>query len=198
MRGEDSALAFLVSRPRGSPPHARGRHRQSVEQHRGEGITPACAGKTHSETAPRSCAWDHPRMRGEDPRSGFRLKRQAGSPPHARGRPLAEAGRTNDIGSPPHARGRPSLPSRSPSSTRITPACAGKTRSPSEGAARSRDHPRMRGEDVAPDGDRRRTHGSPPHARGRQRLHVRRALRFRITPACAGKTVFTTGTGGTL
>ena len=47
MRGEDSCLIILLGLKTGSPPHARGRHVQSIRPLNLLRITPACAGKTH-------------------------------------------------------------------------------------------------------------------------------------------------------
>ena len=107
-------------------------------------------------------------MRGEDETIPVRALEYTGSPPHARGRHTAE--RACDY-----------FPG-------ITPACAGKT-SNSLGRYRAYpDHPRMRGEDSFAPTAPSSTHGSPPHARGRQAAigHVDNSVR--ITPACAGKT----------
>ena len=99
-------------------------------------------------------------------------------------------GETRGLGSPPHARGGLD-PLRAVGVVGwITPACAGRTgrgRGPGSGPT---DHPRMRGEDderqfnINPGG------GSPPHARGGH-PHIDLVARLdRITPACAGRTVW--------
>ena len=111
---------------------------------------------------------DHPRMRGED----FDVREVAvdalGSPPHARGKPVAEV----ELG-----RNR-----------RITPACAGKTVLPTWRGIDMSDHPRMRGEDQRSRAHHFTASGSPPHARGRRGCCAQRSRSGRITPACAGKT----------
>ena len=189
MRGEDVEGKSRNKRRYGSPPHARGRPTEVVSDQTGEGITPACAGKTPAMCTSYSPSGDHPRMRGEDmgliPSEGT----PTGSPPHARGRLDREsmkvaldmdhprmrgedaaelAVEVPGLGSPPHARGRPT---RSVSAT-----------------SRKRDHPRMRGEDfLRPLRDALRA-GSPPHARGRRASARYPATPPRITPACAGKT----------
>ena len=66
MRGEDGSSGSSSIRPRGSPPHARGRH-------------DVCGGAESFEM-------DHPRMRGEDCLSPAVGGLVSGSPPHARGR----------------------------------------------------------------------------------------------------------------
>ena len=71
------------------------------------GITPACAGKTHVQRGLNEFARDHPRMCGKDMGVSFEDTNATGSPPHVRERPLAR------------------LPESMPA--RITPACAGKT-----------------------------------------------------------------------
>ena len=108
-------------------------------------------------------------MRGEDVSNESSAALSAGSPPHARGRPVralwrdvrggitpACAGKTklyialyeSSLGSPPHARGRPAPRPRAGREERITPACAGKTSLAPFSGLRSWDHPRMRGEDI--------------------------------------------------
>ena len=107
-------------------------------------------------------------MRGEDHTSRRYPDPRGGSPPHARGRPLASRGVARLGG--------------------ITPACAGKTRNMTREFPIKRDHPRMRGEDPYPLKLYHSACGSPPHARGRRgQGRARRRLRW-ITPACAGKT----------
>ena len=169
MRGEDSRSRLAADASAGSPPHARGRHVATTFRTPCRRITPACAGKTPSRRGRSPRRRDHPRMRGEDPVGGFEASKNHGSPPHARGRP-ADALR--------HRRCR-----------RITPACAGKT-VPSRYTLGSKpDHPRMRGEDVAVLTFQCLESGSPPHARGRPIWESVTPGLFRITPACAGKTV---------
>ena len=107
MRGEDPGVECASDRVFGSPPHARGRLLEPMRSPTGQGITPACAGKTKSNRFRPNGTPDHPRMRGED---NFRLdllSRNVGSPPHARGRLVSRLA-FNDL-------------------HRITPACAGKT-----------------------------------------------------------------------
>ena len=71
---------------------------------------------------------------------------------------------------------------------RITPACAGKTRAGLPACRVREDHPRVCGENfplfvlcVFPI-------GSPPRVRGKHRDPIKSSGRYRITPACAGKT----------
>ena len=188
MRGEDFQPHFCELRRAGSPPHARGRRPYSQRRRRAVGITPACAGKTRAPRPTTIRAGDHPRMRGEDPAYGSREAGDDGSPPHARGRLLADGFRDVETGSPPHARGRRPSECGPLRRRRITPACAGKTYTRSGMFSTTPDHPRMRGEDAHADGGHAPRDGSPPHARGRLVLSSRKWQSPWITPACAGKT----------
>ena len=168
MRGEDTIIFVSSVSRRGSPPHARGRLAFRGELRIIVGITPACAGKTGPARWDPDRTGDHPRMRGEDYVDCSALASEEGSPPHARGRLQVATGFD--------------------SVSRITPACAGKTpRSPTHERT-SPDHPRMRGEDKADPCEIEVAHGSPPHARGRQRRSLPTWTGRGITPACAGKT----------
>ena len=109
MRGEYAKQKGAVSRPLGSPPHARGILDEQEKSLDEAGITPACAGNTVWVKKNRKSERDHPRMRGEYPFVSM-LQNQT-------------------LGSPPHARGILFLPAPSRSSTGITPACAGNTSS---------------------------------------------------------------------
>ena len=109
-------------------------------------------------------------MRGEDIRMTRRRTCVFGSPPHARGRHFQKVGQ---------------FPRR-----RITPACAGKTKGVRVSDIARKDHPRMRGEDDADGHAGHVGRGSPPHARGRRLSVLKSIEKSRITPACAGKTPF--------
>ena len=168
MRGEDAAAIAAAAVLDGSPPHARGRQPGKNQRHHCDGITPACAGKTWTSGIRRFRRWDHPRMRGEDTTKTSIFTTPPGSPPHARGRPAVKPGEIE--------------------CSRITPACAGKTTLSRQRIYAWTDHPRMRGEDVHGGQSRRRSVGSPPHARGRLACDLLTEPAARITPACAGKT----------
>ena len=92
-------------------------------------------------------------------------------------------------GSPPHARGKEDRSRAGIFWKRITPACAGKRRGDAGGNRRTQDHPRMRGEKALLPGERRQNLGSPPHARGKVHVNRESKRHFRITPACAGKSL---------
>ena len=189
MRGEDFECVWPPHAENGSPPHARGRHGEDSRRTRFRRITPACAGKTRVSRRFITPGRDHPRMRGEDSKRAMAISTNLGSPPHARGRHRCDqecavghgitpacAGKTRGVlprfarrrGSPPHARGRSLPEKKSLFNARITP--------------------RMRGEDFGNAGDTSNPNGSPPHARGRPVAILPDGERYRITPACAGKT----------
>ena len=133
-------------------------------------ITPACAGKTLYRIKSVSKSEDHPRLRGENRSSSPSLFRQPGSPPLARGK---------------HAKAR-----YYKTQERITPACAGKTPRLRILVLRREDHPRLRGENEGTNAISLTSGGSPPLARGKHKRRSRHVRTGRITPACAGKTVY--------
>ena len=70
----------------------------------------------------------------------------------------------------------------------ITPAGAGKTRRSRSCQICNADHPRRCGENGTFAPEYKHTLGSPPQVRGKQSQSLCSSLRFRITPAGAGKT----------
>ena len=60
-------LLYLPARQglKGSPPRVRGKVRPLLDTIRDNGITPACAGKSHSLIGSSASIWDHPRVCGE-------------------------------------------------------------------------------------------------------------------------------------
>ena len=72
----------------------------------------------------------------------------------------------------------------------ITPACAGNTRARNFPTPVSEDHPRLRGEYFIDDYDTMCDEGSPPLARGIRNRNSTVLPSMRITPACAGNTLF--------
>ena len=73
---------------------------------------------------------------------------------------------------------------------RITPACAGKTRPVPFKAFIEWDHPRVCGKDLCRISPIRWFLGSPPRVRERPCLGYAICSMVRITPACAGKTIY--------
>ena len=131
-------------------------------------ITPAYAGKTLRQRMSRKSHEDHPRVCGENIINGNSDYNIEGSPPRMRGK------RTSRKQLHFHAR--------------ITPAYAGKTRTSARSSVSFWDHPRVCGENFIRDIRQQGFVGSPPRMRGKlPRLHSS-ILKFRITPAYAGKT----------
>ena len=131
-------------------------------------ITPAGAGKTKSFSRDVSAGQDHPRRCGENHFALTIFCTISGSPPQVRGKHNIRK----------HARYR----------IRITPAGAGKTLSSAVTLLLVRDHPRRCGENHCTPSPRLNVFGSPPQVRGKQISFDLFSLRFRITPAGAGKT----------
>ena len=155
---------------KGSPPLARGI--PPIDPHRTKDgrITPACAGNTVFFFISAIGEEDHPRLRGEYSRKCPTNHILRGSPPLARG-----------IRHPPHSGG---------DLIRITPACAGNTPAEPQINHAARDHPRLRGEYDGWEEKDSCWGGSPPLARGILYQPYWRGTIHRITPACAGNTLF--------
>ena len=66
MRGENESETVLETFLAGSSPHARGKQAKHVYLTAGQGLIPACAGKTPIPTRVRCTGSAHPRMRGEN------------------------------------------------------------------------------------------------------------------------------------
>ena len=133
-------------------------------------ITPACAGKTVGASRHKLFTKDHPRVCGENHLCVLSLSCCGGSPPRVRGKltliPLFLKRRG------------------------ITPACAGKTNFILAVFCNVQDHPRVCGENSYGKNQGQFNLGSPPRVRGKRGLCGSIWQYDRITPACAGKTVF--------
>ena len=152
---------------KGSPPRVRGKERTVPEQRSGNGITPACAGKSSASSSSVHRSRDHPRVCG--------AKRKTGAVPA----PLP--------GSPPRMRGKGEEGLRRCLSERITPAYAGKRVRHRRISKPTRDHPRVCGEKGSSTFWSRNHSGSPPRMRGKGQVSVFLRVFVGITPACAGK-----------
>ena len=93
-------------------------------------------------------------------------------------------------GSPPHMRGKVNYKDSGKDANRITPAHAGKSLIASCGNTGRRDHPRTCGEKLFRPFRPLFLLGSPPHMRGKVFFIASVLLKFRITPAHAGKSFF--------
>ena len=135
-------------------------------------ITPAHAGKSRTVWFGITGKRDHPRTCGEKTGATINNLRQAGSPPHMRGKDTEKRRLLHEA--------------------RITPAHAGKSRCARKRKNGKKDHPRTCGEKVDGGRNRSRQMGSPPHMRGKVSPFPSCSLTGRITPAYAGKSMLTT------
>ena|GEM_PF-888574 len=184
-RGDDGAVAQLVTDYAGPPPRAWGRLPVGLRVQRIHRSTPTRVGTTRRhETAqqprrstptrvgttgiPNATAWSiavHPHARGDD----WAVRRSSapcvGPPPRAWGRrPFASSSLTT-AGPPPRAWGRPRARSRRRRIRRSTPTRVGTTPSHTRTANTETVHPHARGDDC-PRAFRAANMPGPPHARG--------------------------------
>ena len=130
-------------------------------------ITPACAGKSYNEKGQDWYIEDHPRVCGEKFLSFLIACHRRGSPPRVRGKAWAKQKGGVGCG--------------------ITPACAGKSPPADPDDNGGWDHPRVCGEKSLPPSSSKKAVGSPPRVRGKDFKQIAASIRYRITPACAGK-----------
>ena len=174
--GTALADAIVLYQATGSPPRARGRLRNSATRSllstvhprvRGDGggwaadfdyldgSPPRARGRRSRRPSPSWSPAVHPRVRGDGPVCAHVIPRVAGSPPRARGRRVR------------FDRARPAQ--------RFTPACAGTASGSSVRCCRSTVHPRVRGDGGGVARVRSGVFGSPPRARGRPPVRLRRS-----------------------
>ena len=145
--GEKAATPNVEAFYEGSPPRVRGKEVVLVDFICLRGITPACAGKSHSVTDANASSWDHPRVCGE--------------------KALQSSVNCTMEGSPPRMRGKATGPPRSSGPGGITPAYAGKRVEGQYVDWRFWDHPRVCGEKHQTFDSAAFPTGSPPRMRGK-------------------------------
>ena len=130
----------------GSSPLSRGIQQGTLLGQRAGRIIPALAGNTPPIPEPRRILWDHPRSRGEYPRTVVTQDGVLGSSPLSRG--ILGAGRTlqSRLRSSPLSRGIPYLQKHTLGLVPIIPALAGNTYVHKKPLIQATDHPRSRGE----------------------------------------------------
>ena len=133
------------------------------------GITPAYAGKSYHVLCNCGNSRDHPRVCGEKYSVASAQNVLSGSPPRMRGK----------AGSSP----------ASGTFDRITPAYAGKSNRDQTILTTFEDHPRVCGEKDGRLDFSMLQKGSPPRVRGKGYMILSGIWDFRITPACAGKSL---------
>ena len=163
----DRAVQALVEVPHhGSPPLARGPVGDGQPSGARFRITPARAGTGTHRRGTCNARPDHPRSRGD--------------------RKVKAIGAAAVAGSPPLARGPAPLGCLAPAEVRITPARAGTGAWSPPPSWTPTDHPRSRGDRVLAVEEPAQRAGSPPLARGPERLSGAAWTLGRITPARAG------------
>ncbi len=169
MCGEKSCSLYTADHTAGSPPRVRGKDTKKDNTRNITRITPACAGKRCPVTPAEIQSQDHPRVCGE--KSCLKVIDHAvrGSPPRVRGKGHERSARAH--------------------TQRITPACAGKSVRTESVAEFVEDHPRVCGEKGCGLFPLPVIVGSPPRVRGKDFLYLLPIGNFRITPACAGKSI---------
>ena len=168
-RGENVLSVDAEGPLAGSSPLTRGKRVLVVRRAGAVGLIPAHAGKTIA-SAPRSTApRAHPRSRGENEIEALLDPEQQGSSPLTRGK-------LHCIG---NGRAR----------HRLIPAHAGKTTTAPRRLSALWAHPRSRGENNPISSQRPARSGSSPLTRGKLDAEGQAALRRRLIPAHAGKTL---------
>ena len=152
----------------GSSPRVRGKLIFAAARCRGEGLIPACAGKTVLHQAWGYSSGAHPRVCGEN----FRLSRL----------------RNSSGGSSPRVRGKLVPTGLLAGGSGLIPACAGKTKGLDMPESEEGAHPRVCGENPGLVRLWISASGSSPRVRGK--LNSERTVlgQAGLIPACAGKT----------
>ena len=167
IRGEHVCDGAPKGGPGGSSPHTRGALVVPGLAPFGGGIIPAYAGSTSGWIVGRRGVWDHPRIRGEHPRS-----KSPGGFFH---------------GSSPHTRGALRLHRRHQTRRGIIPAYAGSTWRQGRLLRRGRHHPRIRGEHIIGSIGMVIGWGSSPHTRGAPSSQLQEANQATDHPRIRGE-----------
>ena len=189
MCGENETTVCFAVVHRGSSPRVRGKPCDAAPARRDLGLIPACAGKTLSPDTPDSMVAAHPRVCGENP-PGSRVSRsRGGAHPRVCGENLLSAGRSLiQGGSSPRVRGKQVRVAAPVEGERLIPACAGKTCVGERSQTHSAAHPRVCGENFPRGRSFGLGAGSSPRVRGKPGGGAWPPGRWRLIPACAGKT----------
>ena len=153
----------------GSSPRMRGKRSLSHADTGIPGLIPAHAGKTKDQDPIALLDGAHPRACGENLRAATVNDWTDGSSPRMRGKRSSRLQRESRVG--------------------LIPAHAGKTRRPHTLQATRRAHPRACGENVDRAAIRAEKAGSSPRMRGKLGQDLPAAVKTRLIPAHAGKTL---------
>ena len=167
-RGENSEKTAGGAGNRGSSPLTRGKRAWRRTQRPPTRLIPAHAGKTLPWQSHQGRIPAHPRSRGENTCSIWRLHKCTGSSPLTRGKLFD-----------------PAIPD---AVARLIPAHAGKTHHQHHVACHAPAHPRSRGENSPRYSGAAPAAGSSPLTRGKQNTMTTYRRKGRLIPAHAGKT----------
>ena len=146
VHGEQPRCAARRGRRAGTSPRARGAVLQQVRHRPYGGNIPACTGSSSWTRTSAASAWEHPRVHGEQRRSGSRQGPSGGTSPRARGAALQVPVRV-------FLRGN-------------IPACTGSRGPPAGSGTSAGEHPRVHGEQIAATLRQDPSSGTSPRARG--------------------------------
>ena len=161
-------MSGSIRSPGGSSPRVRGKLFHVCRERGGQGLIPACAGKTSLRRCRVPFPRAHPRVCGENTRSRWRQNLPWGSSPRVRGKRTLH-----------QAKDRP---------TGLIPACAGKTNTSSGKRPSNWAHPRVCGENWTVVCVFVFCVGSSPRVRGKPATLCPWCSSWGLIPACAGKT----------
>ena len=207
--GENAMVCPISTSNRGSSPRVRGKRLGQEHVAGGEGLIPACAGKTLRSGRRLWPVWAHPRVCGENhgggvrgrgvrrlipacagkTRGGAHLLQPGPAHPRVCGENWMSLQASSEMpGSSPRVRGKPPQLCLRVAIGGLIPACAGKTQACCRSCLLSPAHPRVCGENPLGGADISTMRGSSPRVRGKL-LSRRDAISpARLIPACAGKT----------
>ena len=168
MGGENDFDIVALFDVLGSSPRGRGKRPAIEAAFTPRRLIPAWAGKTRPQFRLAPTRRAHPRVGGENSKTGAVEIATSGSSPRGRGKPLE----VQDAGGVP----------------RLIPAWAGKTDSPHRRCAPPAAHPRVGGENKTNDLIGVAADGSSPRGRGKHQEPDFECLGVGLIPAWAGKT----------
>ena len=84
MCGKNSVTRTMEKAKRGSPPRVREEQRHAYDGKGEKGITPACAGRTGTDSGLYAGGRDHPRVCGKNKTTHNVIRVSRGSPPRVR------------------------------------------------------------------------------------------------------------------
>ena len=128
MCGKNVISSYRVLEVLGSPPRVREKPQSIESKVSSFGITPACAGKTRTQSQSVQGLLDHPRVCGKNQAAPGLAQLAPGSPPRVREKRQESRCIVCQRG--------------------ITPACAGKTLAPAPLLQKCQDHPRVCGKNL--------------------------------------------------